>query len=99
LRVAWDGPASGSRGGSLVLPPRQGGGIWPLAVLLASAAILQVYYQLDYPGIYPAVPLSAALATAWAAWPPLLSLLVAGFFVLAGIGVGYQTLVPNEPAV
>src|SRR5215216_1758749 len=24
LRVAWDGPASGPRGGSLVLPPRPG---------------------------------------------------------------------------
>jgi class 3 adenylate cyclase len=72
---------------------------WPLAVLLASAAILQLYYQLDYPGIYPAVPLSAALATAWAAGHRLWSLLVVGFFVLAGIGVGYQTLMPNQPAV
>ena len=72
---------------------------WPLAVLLASAAILQLYYQLDYPGIYPAVPLSAALATAWAAGRRLWSLLVVGFFVLAGIGVGYQTLLPNQPAV
>jgi len=72
---------------------------WPLAVLLASAAIVQLYYQLDYPGIYPAVPLSAALATAWAAGHRLWSLLVAGFFVLAGIGVGYQTLMPNQPAV
>ena len=72
---------------------------WPLAVLLASAAILQVYYQLDYPGIYPAVPLSVALATAWAAGHRLWSLLVVGFFVLAGIGVGYQTLLPNQPAV
>ena len=72
---------------------------WPLAVLLASAAILQLYYQLDYPGIYPAVPLSVALATAWAAGHRRWSLAVAGFFVLAGIGVGYQTLVPHQPAV
>ena len=72
---------------------------WPLAVLLASAAILQLYYQLDYPGIYPAVPLSVALATAWAAGHRRWSLVVAGFFVLAGIGVGYQTLVPHQPAV
>ena len=36
---------------------------WPLAVLLASAVILQLYYQLDYAGIYPAVPL-------WSPWPP-----------------------------
>jgi class 3 adenylate cyclase len=81
--------------GALVLVRRR----WPLAVLLASAAILQLYYQLDYPGIYPAVPLSAALATAWAAGRRLWSLLVVGFFVLAGIGVGYQTLMPNQPAV
>jgi class 3 adenylate cyclase len=80
---------------ALVLARRR----WPLAVLLASAAILQVYYLLDYPGIYPAVPLSVALATAWAAGHRLWSLLVTGFFVLAGIGVGYQTLVPNQPAV
>jgi class 3 adenylate cyclase len=72
---------------------------WPLAVLLASAAILQLYYQLDYPGIYPAVPLSVALASAWAAGHRLWSLLVAGLFVAAGVGVGYQTLVPNQPAV
>jgi class 3 adenylate cyclase len=72
---------------------------WPLAVLLASAAILQLYYQLDYPGIYPAVPLSVALATAWAGGHRLWSLLIAGFFALAGVGVGYQTLVPHQPAV
>jgi class 3 adenylate cyclase len=72
---------------------------WPLAVLLTSAVILQVYYQLDYPGIYPAVPLSVALATAWAAGHRRWSLLVAGFFVLAGIGVGYQALAPHQPAV
>jgi hypothetical protein len=64
---------------------------WPLAVLMASAAILQLHYQLDYPGIYPAVPLSVALATAWAAGHRLWSLLVAGLFVAAGVGVGYQS--------
>jgi hypothetical protein len=63
---------------------------WPLAVLLVSAVVLQVYYQLDYPGIYPAVPLSVALATAWAAGRRLWSLLVAGLFVAAGVGVGYH---------
>jgi membrane-associated PAP2 superfamily phosphatase len=35
---------------------------WPVAVLVASAAILHLYYLLDYPGILPAVPLSVALA-------------------------------------
>ena len=72
---------------------------WPLAVLLASAVILQLYYQLDYPGIYPAVPLSVALATAWAAGHRRWSLLVAGLFVAAGIGVGYQILAPHQPAL
>jgi class 3 adenylate cyclase len=72
---------------------------WPLAVLLVSAVILQVYYQLDYPGIYPAVPLSVALATAWAAGHRRWSLAVAGFFVLAGVGVGYQALAPHQPAL
>ena len=72
---------------------------WPLAVLLASAVVLQVYYQLDYPGIYPAVPLSVALATAWAAGHRLWSLLVVGCFVAAGVGVGYQTLAPDQPAL
>jgi class 3 adenylate cyclase len=40
---------------------------WPLAVLLASAAALFAYNQFDYPGLFSAVPLSVALATAWAA--------------------------------
>ena len=80
---------------ALVLARRR----WPLAVLLASAGILQVYYQLDYPGIYPAVPLSVALATAWAASHRLWSLVVAGLFVAAGVGVGFQALAPNQPAL
>jgi class 3 adenylate cyclase len=80
---------------ALVLARRR----WPLAVLLASAAVLQLYYQLDYPGIYPAVPLSVALATAWAAGRRRWSLAVAGFFIVAGVGVGYQALAPHQPAV
>jgi adenylate cyclase len=40
---------------------------WPLAVLLASTASLFVYNQFDYPGLFASVPLSVALATAWAA--------------------------------
>ena len=72
---------------------------WPLAVLLASAVVLQLYYQLDYPGIYPAVPLSVALATAWAAGNRRWALLIAGLFVVAGIGVGYQALAPHQPAL
>jgi class 3 adenylate cyclase len=55
---------------------------WPLAVLLASAATLQVYYLSDYTSTYPAVPLSVALATAWAAGHRRWSLLVAAFYIL-----------------
>jgi hypothetical protein len=58
---------------ALVLARRR----WPLAVLLASVAALQAYYFLDYPGIFPAVPLSVALATAWAAGHQRWVLLVA----------------------
>ena len=68
---------------------------WPLAVLLASTAILQLYYQLGYPGIFPAVPLSVALASAWAAGHRSWALLVAVFFV--GGPVIYRTLVASDP--
>jgi class 3 adenylate cyclase len=49
--------------GALALVRRR----WPLAVLLVSAATLYVYNLTDYPGLFSAVPLSVALATAWAA--------------------------------
>jgi hypothetical protein len=68
---------------------------WPVAVLVASAAVLQVYYLLDYAGIRPAVPLSVALATAWAAGHPRWSLLVAAWF--AGAPLLFRTLVEQEP--
>jgi class 3 adenylate cyclase len=70
---------------------------WPLAVLLVSAAIMQVYYLLHYPGIFPAVPLAVALATAWAAGHRRWSLLVAAWFVV--VQVAYRTLVPKEPVL
>jgi class 3 adenylate cyclase len=59
---------------------------WPLAVLLASAATLQVYYLSAYTSTYPAVPLSVALATAWAAGHRRWSLLVAAFYILGPLG-------------
>jgi class 3 adenylate cyclase len=68
---------------------------WPLAVLLASTVTLEVYYWLGYPGIYPALPLSAALATAWAAGHYRWSLLVAVFFV--GGPLVHRTLVESDP--
>jgi class 3 adenylate cyclase len=78
---------------ALVLARRR----WPLAVLLESAAIMQVYYLLHYPGIFPAVPLAVALATAWAAGHRRWSLLVAAWFVV--VQVAYRTLVPKEPVL
>jgi class 3 adenylate cyclase len=68
---------------------------WPVAVLVTSAAVLQVYYLLDYAGIRPAVPLSVALATAWAAGHPGWSLLVAAWF--AGAPLLFRILVEQEP--
>jgi class 3 adenylate cyclase len=50
---------------------------WPLGVLLASAAVLVFYNQFDNPGLFSAVPLSVALATAWAAGRRAWALLVA----------------------
>jgi class 3 adenylate cyclase len=53
---------------------------WPLAVLLASVATLQAYYLSDYTNTYPAVPLSVALATAWAAGHQRWALVVAAWY-------------------
>jgi class 3 adenylate cyclase len=53
---------------------------WPLAVLLASAACLFVYNLFDYPGLFSAVPLSVALATAWAAGRRVWTLAVVAWF-------------------
>jgi class 3 adenylate cyclase len=55
---------------------------WPLAVLLASAATLQIYYLSNYTSTYPAIPLSVALATAWAAGHRRWSLAVAAWYVI-----------------
>jgi class 3 adenylate cyclase len=64
---------------------------WPLAVLLASAATLQLYVA-NYTSTYRAIPLSVALATAWAAghrrWP----LLVAAWFVIAPLAYALSPL-------
>jgi class 3 adenylate cyclase len=64
---------------------------WPLGVLLASAATLQLYVA-NYTSTYRAIPLSVALATAWAAghrrWP----LAVAAWFVIAPLGYALSPL-------
>src|SRR5215217_5970038 len=67
---------------------------WPLAVLLVSAVTLQLYYVLDFPGIFPAVPLAVALFTAWAAGQRGWSLAVTAWFV--AVPVAFRTLVANE---
>jgi class 3 adenylate cyclase len=68
---------------------------WPVAVLVASAAILHLYYLLDYPGILPAVPLAVALAGAWAAGHLRWSLLLAAWFVVGPFL--FRTLAEPEP--
>jgi class 3 adenylate cyclase len=54
---------------------------WPVGVLVASFAALQLYYVLDYPGISAAVPLAVALYTAGAAGHLRWALLVAAVAV------------------
>ena len=63
--------------GALLLARRR----WPVAVLAASLAALQVYYMLNYPGISAAVALAVALYTAGAAGYLRWALLVAAWFV------------------
>ena len=67
---------------------------WPLAVLLASAATLQIYNQFDNPGLFAAVPLSVALASAWAAGHRGWALLVAAWF--GGAPLVFWTLTAPE---
>jgi class 3 adenylate cyclase len=62
--------------GALALARRR----WPLAVLLASAVALFAYNQTDNPGLFASVPLSVALATAWAAGHRAWALLVVAWF-------------------
>ena len=59
---------------------------WPLTVLLASAATLFIYNLLPNPGLFAAVPLSVALATAWAAGYQAWCLAVALWFGLSPLG-------------
>jgi class 3 adenylate cyclase len=65
---------------------------WPLGVLLASVATLQVYYLSDYTSTYAAVPLSVALATAWAAGHRRWSLLVAALYVIGPLAYALSQL-------
>jgi class 3 adenylate cyclase len=66
---------------------------WPLAVLLASSATLLLYVA-NYTSTYRAIPLSVALATAWAAGHRRWSLLVAAWFVIGPLA--YALSQPEE---
>jgi hypothetical protein len=79
--------------GALLLARRR----WPLAVLVASSATLQIYYLLDYPDISAAVPLAVALYTAGAAGHLRWGLLIAGLFVAGAIA--FLVLVSQEPVL
>jgi class 3 adenylate cyclase len=79
--------------GALLLARRR----WPLAVLVASSATLQIYYLLDYPDISAAVPLAVALYTAGAAGHLRLALLIAGSFVAGAIA--FLVFVSQEPVL
>jgi adenylate cyclase len=69
---------------------------WPVPVLAASAALLQIYYVLGYPGISAAVPLAVALYTVAAAGHFRLALLVTAWFV---VGPVVYRLVVDEISV
>jgi class 3 adenylate cyclase len=68
---------------------------WPLAVLLASAATLQLYNLLPNPGLFAAVPLSVALATAWIAGHRGWCLALACWFGLSPL-VYYALVQPGQ---
>jgi class 3 adenylate cyclase len=70
---------------------------WPLGVLVASFATLQVYYMLNYPGISAALPLAVALYTAGAAGFLRWALLVVGWFVAGPIV--FRLFVDPEPVL
>jgi signal transduction histidine kinase len=71
---------------------------WPFAVLIVTVLTLLVYYSFRYPGVSPALPLAAALYTASAAGRFRWSLLVAAFFVCAGLFVrGFREQAPLFP--
>ena len=73
---------------------------WPLWVLLGSAVALQLYGLTNYPGIYPAVPLSVAVATAWAAGYRRWTLAIVLWFLLGPFGYFlYQLRAGTEPAM
>ena len=81
--------------GALALVRRR----WPLAVLLASAVALFAYNQTDNPGLFASVPLSVALATAWAAGYRAWALLVVAWFGGGPLVFLAVTNLPGQVAV
>jgi hypothetical protein len=89
----------GRAGGPTPSPTAWGGrsppSCWPLATLGLSVATLQVYYAHNYPGIFPALPLSVALCTAWTTGHRRWALVVAAWFLV--VPVSYRVLVEETP--
>ena len=70
---------------------------WPLGVLVASFATLQLYYMLNYPGVSAALPLAVALYTAGAAGYLRWALLVVAWFVVGPLV--FRLVVDPEPVL
>jgi hypothetical protein len=79
--------------GALLLARRR----WPLGVLVASFATLQVYFMFNYPGMSAALPLAVALYTAGAAGYLRWALLVVAWFV--GGPLVFRLVVYPEPVL
>ncbi|MGH2942171.1 MAG: sensor histidine kinase [Solirubrobacteraceae bacterium] len=69
----------------------------PVAVLIAAALVLQLYYIAGYPAIGIAVPLALAAYTAAAAGHLWTAVVVTGVFEI--VGVLYRTLEENESLI
>jgi signal transduction histidine kinase len=70
---------------------------WPVAVLIASAVLLQVYYAADYPAIGVAVPLAAAIYTAVRSGHVRAGLAVVA--VLELVAIVYRALAEDESLI
>jgi serine phosphatase RsbU (regulator of sigma subunit) len=68
---------------------------WPVATLLATMAVLMVYYWLNYPGFVPAVPLAVPLYSVAVSGRLVLPLFVSSLWVIGPIP--YRLLVDPEP--
>ncbi|MGH2826990.1 MAG: PP2C family protein-serine/threonine phosphatase [Actinomycetota bacterium] len=69
---------------------------WPIATMLATIAVLMVYYWLDYPGFVPAVPLAVPIYSVAVGGRLVLPLVVSAVYAFGP--VPYRLLVDPEPA-